>query len=53
MSISSQDQFEQEYADYTKQPIDTVRAARLSNGSYKEPKIAAAWYWWKRSREVA
>lgn len=48
---NSQDQFEQEYAEHTATPLRLVTEARLGNGSYDNPKLAAAWHWWKRSRE--
>lgn len=50
MSLSSQDQFEQSYSDFTGHPVAFIKAQRLSNDSYAVPRIATAYTWWKRAR---
>ncbi len=52
MSLSSQDQFEQSYSEYTGHPVTFIKLHRLSNGSYAVPRIATAYTWWKRAREA-
>lgn len=50
MSLSSQDQFEQAYSeDNGGMPVAFIKLQRLGD-SYEVPKIARAWYWWKRAR---
>ena len=40
-------QFEQLYSEYTGMSLEEIKAARLSNGSYRLPKIASANLWHK------
>ena len=52
MALASQEQFEQEYADHTGQPVAVIREGRFPNDSYDTPKVSSAYHWWKRSRST-
>jgi hypothetical protein len=52
MTATSQEQFEQSYSEYTGHPLEFIKLARQSNDSYSVPRIATAYTWWKRAREV-
>lgn len=48
--MSMQDDFERAYSeDNGGLPVEFIKLARQGD-SYNIPKIARAWYWWKRSR---
>lgn len=50
MSQDSRDQFEQAYSeDNGGVPVEFLKLDRLGD-SYGTPKVARAWYWWKRAR---
>lgn len=50
MSTDSRDQFEQAYSeDNGGLPVEFLKLDRLGE-SYGTPKVARAWYWWKRAR---
>lgn len=50
MSQDSRDQFEQAYSeDNGGVPVAFLALDRLGD-SYGTPKVARAWYWWKRAR---
>lgn len=50
MTITSQDQFEQAYSeDNGGMPVAFIKLQRQGD-SYSVPKVARAWYWWKRAR---
>lgn len=50
MSQDSRDQFEQAYSeDNGGLPETFLKCDRLGD-SYGTPKVARAWYWWKRAR---
>jgi hypothetical protein len=51
--MTSREQFEQAYGEDNEMTAAQVLARRLSNGSYRLPKMASAWHWWQRGREVA
>lgn len=52
MNEKIQQQFEQAYSeDNGGVPASFIKLQRLGN-SYDIPKIARAWYWFKRSREA-
>lgn len=49
MSTDSRDQFEQAYSeDNGGLPVEFLKLDRLGE-SYGTPKVARAWYWWKRA----
>lgn len=50
--MTSRDQFEQAYADYIDVPVDYIKSQRMAE-SYSTPRIASAWIWWQRGKEVA
>jgi len=51
MTQTMQDQFEQAFSDDNgKVPVAFIKLQRLGD-SYSVPRIARAWYWFKRSRE--
>ncbi len=50
MSQDSREQFEQAYSeDNGGVPVAFLALDRLGD-SYGTPKVARAWYWWKRAR---
>lgn len=50
MSQDSREQFEQAYSeDNGGVPVAFLALDRLGD-SYSVPKVARAWYWWKRAR---
>lgn len=52
MTQTMQEQFEQAYSDDNGGiPVSFIEAWRLGD-SYDVPRVARAWYWFKRSREV-
>ena len=52
MTQTMQEQFEQAYSeDNGGVPVAFISLMRLGD-SYETPKIARAWYWFKRSRET-
>lgn len=52
MTQAMQDQFEQAFSDDNgKVPVAFIKLQRLGD-SYSVPRIARAWYWFKRSREM-
>ena len=52
MSKDSREQFEQAYSDDNGGvPVGFIKLQR-QGVSYSVPKVARAWYWWKRSREA-
>jgi hypothetical protein len=52
MTQTMQDQFEQAFSDDNgKVPVAFIKLQRLGD-SYSVPRIARAWYWFKRSRET-
>lgn len=52
MTQTMQDQFEQAFSDDNgKLPVGFIKLQRLGD-SYSVPRVARAWYWFKRSRET-
>ncbi|MFL1495665.1 hypothetical protein [Pseudomonas antarctica] len=52
MTQTMQDQFEQAFSDDNgKVPVAFIKLQRLGD-SYSVPRVARAWYWFKRSRET-
>lgn len=52
MTQTMQDQFEQAFSDDNgKMPVAFIKLQRLGD-SYSVPRVARAWYWFKRSRET-
>ena len=52
MTQTMQDQFEQAFSDDNgKLPVSFIKLQRLGD-SYSVPRVARAWYWFKRSRET-
>lgn len=52
MTQTMQDQFEQVFSDDNgKLPVAFIKLQRLGD-SYSVPRVARAWYWFKRSRET-
>jgi len=52
MTQTMQEQFEQAYSeDNGGMPVSFIEAWRLGD-SYDVPRVARAWYWFKRSRET-
>ena len=52
MTQTMQDQFEQAFSDDNgKLPVAFIKLQRLGD-SYSVPRVARAWYWFKRSRET-
>lgn len=50
--MDSREQFEQAYSDDNGGvPVGFIKLQRQGD-SYSVPKVARAWYWWKRSREA-
>lgn len=49
MSQDSREQFEQAYSEDNAVDPEPLFYSRQGD-SYKVPKIARAWYWWKRAR---
>lgn len=47
--MNSREQFEAAYAEDNNVPVEFVALCRQGD-SYNVPKVARAWYWWKRSR---
>lgn len=45
---SGRDQFELAATEYFGRELHVIQASRMVNGSYSEPKLAAAWYFWRR-----
>lgn len=52
-AMTARERFEQAYGEESEMTEAQVRAQRLSNGSYRLPKMASAWYWWQRGQEAA
>lgn len=52
-AVTARERFEQAYGEDNEMTEAQVRAQRLSNGSYRLPKMANAWYWWQRGQEAA
>lgn len=50
--MTSREQFEQAYAEDNNHPREFVTLCRQGE-SYSVPKVARAWYWWKRAKEAA
>lgn len=46
--MSDREQFELAAAEYFGRTLQVIQASRMVNGSYSEPKLAAAWYFWRR-----
>ncbi|WP_157829735.1 hypothetical protein [Pseudomonas fluorescens] len=52
MTQPMQEQFEQAFSDDNgKLPVSFIKLQRLGD-SYSVPRVARAWYWFKRSRET-
>lgn len=52
MTQTMQEQFEQAFSDDNgKLPVSFIKLQRLGD-SYSVPRVARAWYWFKRSRET-
>ncbi len=51
--MTDRERFEQAYAEDNEMTEAQVLAQRLSNGSYRLPKMASAWHWWQRGQEAA
>ena len=52
MTQTMQEQFEQAFSDDNgKLPVAFIKLQRLGD-SYSVPRVARAWYWFKRSRET-
>ncbi|CRM05373.1 hypothetical protein [Pseudomonas sp. 28 E 9] len=52
MTQPMQEQFEQAFSDDNgKLPVSFIKLQRLGD-SYSVPRVARAWYWFKRSREI-
>ncbi|QLG93745.1 hypothetical protein HZF02_18085 [Pseudomonas yamanorum] len=52
MKQTMQEQFEQAFSDDNgKMPVAFIKLQRLGD-SYSVPRVASAWYWFKRSRET-
>lgn len=52
MTQTMQDQFEQAFSDDNgKMPVAFIKLQRLGD-SYSVPRVARAWYWFKRPRET-
>ena len=52
MTQTMQDQFEQAFSDDNgRLPVAFIKLQRLGD-SYSVPRVARAWYWFKRSRET-
>lgn len=45
--MTRRERFERKYSAYTGLCEEHIRTRRMSNGSYSEPKIASAWYWFE------
>lgn len=45
---NSRDKFETLAAEYFGRTLQVIHASRMSNGSYDEPKLAAAWWFYNR-----
>lgn len=45
--MTRRERFERKYSAWTGLCEEHIRARRMSNGSYSEPKIASAWYWFE------
>lgn len=50
--MTSRERFEQAYGEDNEMTEAQVLAQRLSNGSYRLPKMASAWHWWQRGQEA-
>ena len=52
MTQTMQEQFEQAFSDdNSKLPVSFIKLQRLGD-SYSVPRVARAWHWFKRSREM-
>lgn len=47
--VDSREQFEHAYSEDNAVPVALLMSCRQGD-SYSEPKVARAWYWWKRAR---
>jgi len=45
--MTRREEFEIKYSAWTGTPVDEIKRARMSNGSYSIPKIASAFQWWE------